>query len=163
MTIKISDLKQKEVRRTVTILLENGEVEKINIYNPTGEKRQEVLNLMNEYSEKEGENTSQELLKELIRKLTDLKVNKKDDIEDIISSPKGELLLVLREINEIKTELEYEFWVQKIMEINQATINILSARAIEKSNHLYELAQELETKNQNISELEEKLDNTLEG
>lgn len=128
--MKISDLKQKEIRKVVTVILEDNKVEQITIYNPVGEKRQEILAMMNDYSNKDTKKATQELTKEILRSLTDLKIYKKDNIEDIITSPKGELLMVLKEVNEIKTELEYEFWTQKIMEINQATINLLSVKAM---------------------------------
>lgn len=157
MAIKIADLKQKEVRKVITVMLENNKVEQVTIYNPLGEKRQEILEMMNDYSNKTELKDAQDLTKEILRSLTDLKIYKKDDIEDIISNPTGELLMVLREVNEIKTELEYEFWTQKMMELNRATINILTARAMEKSKHLYELSQELEVANENTSNLEEIL------
>lgn len=158
MAVKIADLKQKEVRKVIAVMFEDNRVEQVTVYNPIGEKRQEILAMMNEYSNKTTTKATQELTKEILKSLTDLKIYKKDDIEDIVSNPTGELLMVLKEVNEIKTELEYEFWTQKIMEINQATINILTAKAMEKSRHLYELSQELEATNENTDSLEEVLD-----
>lgn len=158
MAVKISELKQKEIRKIVTVMFDDNRVEKVTIYNPIGEKRQEILALMNKYSNLTTAKATQELTKEILKNLTDLKIYKKDDIEDIINNPTGELLIVLKEVNEIKTELEYEFWTYKMMEINQATINILTARAMEKSRHLHELSQELEVANSNTDDLEEILD-----
>lgn len=158
MAVKIADLKQKEVRKVIAVMFEDNRVEQVTVYNPIGEKRQEILAMMNEYSNKTTTKATQELTKEILKSLTDLKIYKKDDIEDIVSNPTGELLMVLKEVNEIKTELEYEFWTQKIMEINQATINILTAKAMEKSRHLYELSQELEATNENTDSLEEVLE-----
>lgn len=158
MAVKVADLKQKEVRKVITVMFEDNKVEQVTVYNPIGEKRQEILAMMNEYSNKTTAKATQELTKEILKSLTDLKIYKKDDIEDIISNPTGELLMVLKEVNEIKTELEYEFWTQKIMELNQATINILTAKAMEKSRHLHELSQELEVANENTDNLEEILD-----
>lgn len=156
--MKISDLKQDKVRKVITVTFEDSRVEQVTIYNPIGEKRQEILAMMNEYSNKDSETAAQELTKEILRKLTDLKIYKKDNIEKIMASPRGELLMVLKEVNEIKTELEYEFWTQKIMEINQATINLLSVKAMEKTRHLYELSEELDIANKNINKLEKEFE-----
>lgn len=154
MAIRIEDLKLKEVRKVISVTFEDNKTEQITIYNPLGEKRQAILELMSSYATKNTPNATQELTKEILKELTDLKVYKKNDIEDIVSNPRGELLMLLKEVNEIKTELEYEFWTRKIMEINQATINLLTAKAMEKATHLHELSQDLETQN----DLEEELD-----
>ena len=158
--MKISDLKQKEVRKVIAVMLDDNKVEQVTIYNPLGEKRKEILAMMSDYSNKTTVKDTQELTKEIIRQLTDLKVYKKDNIEDIINNPKGELLIILREINEIKTELEYEFLTQKMMEINQATINLLTARTLEKAKHLHELSLELETDG-NTDDLEKILNDIV--
>lgn len=163
MSVKIEELKQKEVRKVISVMFEDNRVEEITVYNPIGDKRKEILDMMNEYSKKDDKKSAENLTKEIIKSLTNLKVYKKDNIEDIINNPSGELLMVLKEVNEIKTELEYEFWTYKIMEINQATINILTAKAMEKSRHLYELSQELEISEDNLEDLEKGLEEDLEG
>lgn len=156
--MKITDLKQKEIRKVVTVMLDDNKTEQVTIYNLSGEKRQEMLTMMSEYANKDTKTATQELTKEILRNLTDLKIYKKDDIEDIVNNPRGELLIILKEVNEIKTELEYEFWTQKIMELNQATINLLSARAMEKTRRLYELTEELEVANKNTDDLEKEFE-----
>lgn len=162
MSVKIKDLKQNEVRKVISVMFDDNRVEQVTIYNPTGEKRKEILEMMNDYSNKEhSESLSEELTKNILKELTDLKIYKKDNIEEIINNPRGELLMVLKEVNEIKTELEYEFWTYKLMEINQATINLLSVQAMEKSRRLFELSEELEISTDNLTDLEDSLEEEL--
>lgn len=144
MAVKAGEMKLKEVRKRISVTFEDNRVEEIIIYNPLGDKRKKLLDMMNDYANKIDETVSQNLTKEIIKELTNIKVYKKDDIEAIINNPRGEFLMVLKEINEIKTELDYEFLTYKLMEINRATIELMSVQIMEKAKHLSDLSEELE-------------------
>lgn len=161
MAVKVGELKLNEVRKRIAVTFEDNRVEEIIVYNPLGEERKKFIDLMNDYANKVDEKSTQELTKEILKKLTNLKVYKKDDIEEIINNPRGEFLMVLKEINEIRTELEYEFLTYKLMEVNQATIELMSVQIMEKAKHLSDLSQELEAGKVTIEDVE--LDVSDEG
>jgi len=72
-----------------------------------------------------------------------------------------ELAMILREINEIYSYIEYEFIADSIMNINRATNDILIALAKEKSTYMAELTEELEFAHTPLDDLENELEDFM--
>lgn len=116
MAIKMSKLKQDKIRRTVYVTV-NGNQETINVFNPNGTDRAELLKFMEEKMEgTEGTNIQvggSELMNIVYRKLTDIEFETGDDVAELLEMPNEAILLVHHEIQEILQELMIELMIHR--------------------------------------------------
>ena len=101
MAIKMTKLKQDKIRRTVYVTV-NGNQETINVLNPSGEVRAELLKFMEEKMEgTDGtkiEVAGSDLMNIVYRKLTDIDFEESDDVSELLEMPSEAILLVHHEI-----------------------------------------------------------------
>ena len=116
MAIKMTKLKQDKIRRTVYVTV-NGNQETINVLNPTGTDRAELLRFMEEKMEgTDGtklEVAGSDLMNIVYRKLTDIDFEESDDVSELLEMPSEAILLVHHEIQEVLQELMIELMIHR--------------------------------------------------
>lgn len=146
MGVKLSQLKANKLRKEIKFYDEDNKIQTINIYNPLGNDREEILKKLEEISNN-GELDNVSLLDVyvyLIKSLTDIEIDDETAIYEILSSPNGTLILVQHEINEILNEMQVEYWMLKHAELNQTYQLLITQQALNKSEHIETLARELD-------------------
>lgn len=165
MAVKIKDLEQQKIRKKIQVQLENGEVDTITVYNAVGVKREQLINLIKRSGkivDNVENDVESDMLKEMVTILTDLKIHARNNFQEIIENPSVELSMVLREINEVYFQLQYEFLAIEIMKMNQGINIMMGGILAEKSRIFADLSQETESGNTNIEDLADELEKELE-
>ena len=144
MSIKLSDLKLPKVRKVIEHEV-NGEKKIITIFNPTGKKRNLLLQMLSAVDQTDEENTNviaDTLYKSLLRELVDIEVDMKSTLT-LDKYPTLALMEMNKELEEIMFELQYEYICEQIRRVNHATITAMSGILLGKTNKVNELIENL--------------------
>lgn len=144
MSAKLSDLKLPKVRKVIRCEID-GQVKLITIFNPTGKKRLQLLEMLSNVSkvdEKDTDKVANILYKTLLKELVDIEVDLKNTTI-LDKYPSITLMEMNKELEEIIFELQYEYITSQMRKVNQTIIAGMSGALINKTNKLNELIEEL--------------------
>lgn len=132
--VNIEDLKLNKIRRTIKVQKDGEELE-INIFNIIGQDR---IDFINKLKDSNNENDDlKEMFVEIFKKCTDLEIV--GDLEYILSNPTVELMQVQMEIQEIVHELQCEYMMSKVHELNQLETMLLVQLSMKKAERVENL------------------------
>lgn len=116
--MKISELKGNHLRNSFIFSID-GEIREVNVFNPTQEQREILLNRIKELSnnDKNDSEIAEELYTDILLNCTDLEID--EPIVDMLANPTGNLLLLMRDIIDIFNELQMEMLLNQYNAINE--------------------------------------------
>lgn len=144
MSAKISELKLQKVRRVIQYEF-NGEKRIITIFNPTGKKRLQLLEMLSSIDKVSNENVNDvadTLYRTLLKELVDIEVDMKK-LTTLDKYPSLALMEINKEIDEIIFELQYEYITGQIRRANQTIISAMSGVLINKTEKINDLLEDL--------------------
>ena len=144
MSAKLSDLKLPKVRKVIQCEV-NGEQKIITVFNPTGKKRVQLLEMLSsvdKVGKDDMENVADTLYKSLLKELVDIEVDM-DRVSILDKYPSLTLMEVNKEIEEIMFELQYEYITGQIRRANNTIISAMSGVLINKTEKINSLLEEL--------------------
>ena len=148
MSAKISELKLQKVRKVIQYEF-NGEKKIVTIFNPVGKKRVQLLEMLSSIDKTDKENVNKVadiLYKSLLKELVDIEVDLKNTTT-LDKYPSITLMEINRELEEIIFELQYEYIMGQMRNINNTIIAVMSGNLLNKTNKLNELIEELNKSN----------------
>lgn len=116
--MKISELKGNHLRNSFIFSIDD-EIREVNVFNPTQEQRELLLNRIKELSnnDKNDSEIAEELYIDILLNCTDLEID--EPIVDMLANPTGNLLLLMRDIIDIFNELQMEMLLNQYNAINE--------------------------------------------
>ena len=116
--MKISELKGNHLKNSFIFSIDD-EIREVNVFNPTQEQREILLNRIKELSnnDKNDSEIAEELYTDILLNCTDLEID--EPIIDILANPTGNLLLLMRDIIDIFNELQMEMLLNQYNAINE--------------------------------------------
>lgn len=116
--MKISELKGNHLRNSFIFSI-NDEIREVNVFNPTQEQREILLNKIKELTnnDKNDSEIAEELYTDILLNCTDLEID--EPIVDVLANPTGNLLLLMRDIVDIFNELQMEMLLNQYNAINE--------------------------------------------
>lgn len=116
--MKISELKGNHLRNSFIFSIDD-EIREVNVFNPTQEQREMLLNRIKELSnnDKNDSEIAEELYTDILLNCTDLEID--EPIVDMLANPTGNLLLLMRDIIDIFNELQMEMLLNQYNAINE--------------------------------------------
>lgn len=116
--MKISELKGNHLRNSFIFSIDD-EIREVNVFNPTQEQREILLNRIKELTnnDKNDSEIAEELYTDILLNCTDLEID--EPIIDILANPTGNLLLLMRDIIDIFNELQMEMLLNQYNVINE--------------------------------------------
>lgn len=116
--MKISELKGNHLRNSFIFSIDD-EIREVNVFNPTQEQRELLLNKIKELSnnDKNDSEIAEELYTDILLNCTDLEID--EPIVDMLANPTGNLLLLMRDIIDIFNELQMEMLLNQYNAINE--------------------------------------------
>lgn len=116
--MKISELKGNHLRNSFIFSIDD-EIREVNVFNPTQEQREILLNRIKELSnnDKNDSEIAEELYTDILLNCTDLEID--EPIIDMLANPTGNLLLLMRDIIDIFNELQMEMLLNQYNAINE--------------------------------------------
>lgn len=116
--MKISELKGNHLRNSFIFSI-NDEIREVNVFNPTQEQREILLNKIKELTnnDKNDSEIAEELYTDILLNCTDLEID--EPIVDVLANPTGNLLLLMRDIVDIFNELQMEMLLNQYNTINE--------------------------------------------
>lgn len=116
--MKISELKGNHLRNSFIFSIDD-EIREVNVFNPTQEQRELLLNRIKELSnnDKNDSEIAEELYTDILLNCTDLEID--EPIVDMLANPTGNLLLLMRDIIDIFNELQMEMLLNQYNAINE--------------------------------------------
>jgi len=140
--VDINELTLDITRKVIDIEID-GKIENIHIFNVLEENRVEVVNKLEKIQEMDI--TSEEMIEEMYRYLyhqfTDLQLG--GNIVSAINNPKMEMLQVRREMDAILDEIQYEYQLDHLNQLNQIRNAKLYELNLKKLVEIEELEKEL--------------------
>ena len=134
--VNLSNLKQKEIRKEITIDI-NGELQEINIFNPSAEYRVGLKEKINELMGQnlEGMALVEEIFTDVISEVTNIVIN--EDVIEVLNRPTADMLVVMQEVYDIINEISIECMMDSYQQLCQiemvsySKMNLLKAQKIE--------------------------------
>lgn len=116
--MKISELKGNHLRNSFIFSIDD-EIREVNVFNPTQEQREILLNKIKELTnnDKNDSEIAEELYTDILLNCTDLEID--EPIVNILANPTGNLLLLMRDIIDIFNELQMEMLLNQYNAINE--------------------------------------------
>lgn len=116
--MKISELKGNHLRNSFIFSIDD-EIREVNVFNPTQEQREILLNRIKELSnnDKNDSEIAEELYTDILLNCTDLEID--EPIVDMLANPTDNLLLLMRDIIDIFNELQMEMLLNQYNAINE--------------------------------------------
>ena len=116
--MKISELKGNHLRNSFIFSIDD-EIREVNVFNPTQEQREILLNRIKELTsnDKNDSEIAEELYTDILLNCTDLEID--EPIVNILANPTGNLLLLMRDIIDIFNELQMEMLLNQYNAINE--------------------------------------------
>ena len=115
--MKISELKGNHLRNSFIFSIDD-EIREVNVFNPTQEQREILLNRIKELSNNDkNDSIAEELYTDILLNCTDLEID--EPIVDMLANPTGNLLLLMRDIIDIFNELQMEMLLNQYNAINE--------------------------------------------
>ena len=116
--MKISELKGNHLRNSFIFSIDD-EIREVNVFNPTQEQREILLNRIKELTnnDKNDSEIAEELYTDILLNCTDLEID--EPIIDVLANPTGNLLLLMRDIIDIFNELQMEMLLNQYNAINE--------------------------------------------
>ena len=116
--MKISELKGNHLRNSFIFSIDD-EIREVNVFNPTQEQREILLNRIKELTnnDKNDSEIAEELYTDILLNCTDLEID--EPIVDMLANPTGNLLLLMRDIIDIFNELQMEMLLNQYNAINE--------------------------------------------
>lgn len=116
--MKLSELKGEHLRNSLLFNIDN-EVKEANIYNPTQEQREILINRIKELSDdgKKDSEIAEDLYTEILLTCTDIEVD--EPIIEVLANPTGDLLMLIQDIMDIYNELQMEMLLNQYNQLNE--------------------------------------------
>jgi len=144
MSAKLSDLKLPKVRKVIQYEVD-GQQKIITVFNPVGEKRLQLLEMLSAVDQVDNEDVNKvadTLYKSLLKELVDIEVDMKS-VSTLDKYPTLALMEMNKELEEILFELQYEYISGQMRRVNHTIIATMSGSLLARTNKLNELIDEL--------------------
>lgn len=155
MQVELKDLKGNLVRCIIPYKDDEGNEKQIEVYNITGERRKQVFDNLSKIADNINElgiNALEDYYIDLITEFTDVKLDK-TSIMEIMESPRLEWNILMKELNDMVYELQYEHMIQ-LMSENRALIMTGMAAQMEKELEVFN--NQIEKSNEMLKTGEDK-------
>ena len=158
--MKISELKGNHLRNSFIFSIDD-EIREVNVFNPTQEQREILLNRIKELSnnDKNDSEIAEELYTDILLNWTDLEID--EPIVDMLANPTGNLLLLMRDIIDIFNELQMEMLLNQYNAINELEKLQYTQLMILKSQKVDIIKKKAEKIQDEIDELKKDPENDL--
>lgn len=143
--VSINDLKLDIVRKVIPIDI-GGEKKYIHVFNAFDDHRKNVLVKLKEIQELDisGEEMVEETYKYLYHQFSDLNLD--GSITESIKNPSLEMLELRKEIDLILDEIQYEYQINQLLQLNNIRNTKLSELSISRIEEIKNLEKEIEDK-----------------
>ena len=137
MKAKLSELKLNKVRKVLKYEIDGVE-KQITIYNAIGKKRENLLKLFQVGSRIDDKDKAASMMYEsVLKELVDIDIDTKG-FKSMFKAPSMTLLELNHIIEEILHEIQYEFIVGQIRQLNATRLSAMTAVSMEKAKQLQE-------------------------
>ena len=137
MSAKLSELKLDKVRKTLKYEVDGIE-KQIVIYNAIGKKRENLLKMLQVGSRIDDKDKAASMMYEsILKELVEIDIDTKG-FKTMFKAPSITLLELNHIIEEILHEIQYEFIVGQIRQLNATRLSAMTAISMEKAKQLQE-------------------------
>lgn len=137
MEAKLSELKLNKVRKVLKYEIDGVE-KQITIYNAIGKKRENLLKLFQVGSRIDDKDKAASMMYEsVLKELVDIDIDTKG-FKSMFKAPSITLLELNHTIEEMLHEIQYEFIVGQIRQLNATRLSAMTAISMEKAKQLQE-------------------------
>lgn len=150
MSIKLSQLKQEEIKAKILVSTPEGDKE-IVIRNPLGETKQEIVNYVRARKD-EDDTYSTEIIMHLLNKLTNIDVDV-EEIDAILDNPSTIMIEVMKHLNDIVQDIVFEIITEQTIALSMVEKSMASKELTNKIEKLNKMVEEAKT---NLTAIEEK-------
>ena len=155
--IELKDLKAGTVRCIIPFKDDEGKDRQIEVYNVTGDRRQQIVEELAKIEKKSktmGVMALEDYYGDLVMEFTDIKLDK-TSIVTLLESPRLEMLILLNELNDMIYELQYE-QMMKLKGQNRALI--LNAMAAQSQKEIDVVMESIKKSNELLKKEDDKND-----
>ena len=150
MSIKLSQLKQEEIKAKILVSTPEGDKE-IVIRNPLGETKQELVNYVRA-RKGEDDTYSTEIIIHLLTKLTNIDVDV-EQIDAILDNPSTIMIEVMKHLNDIVQDIVFEIITEQTIALSMVEKSMASKELTNKIEKLNKMVEEAKN---NLVAIEEK-------
>ena len=137
MSAKLSELKLDKIRKTLKYEVDGIE-KQIVIYNAIGKKRENLLKMLQVGSRIDDKDKAASMMYEsILKELVEIDIDTKG-FKTMFKAPSITLLELNHIIEEILHEIQYEFIVGQIRQLNATRLSAMTAISMEKAKQLQE-------------------------
>ena len=137
MSAKLSELKLDKVRKTLKYEVDGIE-KQIVIYNAIGKKRENLLKMLQVGSRIDDKDKAASMMYEsILKELVEIDIDTKG-FKTMFKAPSITLLELNHTIEEMLHEIQYEFIVGQIRQLNATRLSAMTAISMEKAKQLQE-------------------------
>ena len=148
--VKLNELKGGLIRCIIPYKTNDGKEKQIEVYNIEGERRKQVLEKLNEMTDKVndfGELALDDYYAELISEFTDVELDKTNIVE-IIKNPSLPFLILKQELDSMIYELQYEYMSELIA---QSRLLMITGMEKQMEKELEVFTKQIENSNKMIN------------
>ena len=141
--VKISELRQTEIRTKFNYIGTDNEEHEVIIYNPTPEVRAKLLEVVGNNIDENSEMfvTGEEMLKIVIPLLTNIEIDV-DDIQEVLDNPTKVLMMANVEIQTIINEIAMEITLANRLEYEQMLLTLEQVKGLNMIQYIKMKADE---------------------
>ena len=138
MSVKLSQLKQEEIRGTVKV----GR-NKIKVFNPTNEVKKQIIEFIRQSQEDNSEIEADKLFSYLLSTLTNIEMDI-TEVVDVIASPSKHMVEVIGYLNDIIQDIIYEMLLEQKMSLSMVEKTMMGKEITEKVEKINSMIKEVE-------------------
>lgn len=138
MSVKLSQLKQEELRGTVKV----GR-NKIKVFNPTNEVKKQIIEFIRQSQEDNSEIEADKLFSYLLSTLTNIEMDI-TEVVDVIASPSKHMVEVIGYLNDIIQDIIYEMLLEQKMSLSMVEKTMMGKEITEKVEKINSMIKEVE-------------------
>lgn len=141
--VKISELRQTEIRTKFNYIGIDNEEHEVIIYNPTPESRQRLLDIVGKNIESGSDMvvTGEEMLREVFTMLTNIEVDV-ENIQEVLDNPTKVLMMANVEVQTIINEIVMEITLENRLEYEQMLVTLEQVKGLNMIQYIKMKADE---------------------
>lgn len=139
MSVKLSQLKQEEIKARILVSTPDGEKEII-IKNPLGTLKEEIVDFVRA-NQGDDDKASSNVIAHLLTNLTNIEVDV-DEIDSILDNPSVIMIEVMKHLNDIVQEIVYEIITEQTMALSMVEKTIAGKELTDKIEKINKMVEE---------------------
>lgn len=141
--VKISELRQTEIRTKFNYIGADKAEHEVIIYNPTPEARQKLLDIVGKNMDEDSDMfvTGEEMLRMIFPMLTNIEIDV-DDIQEVLDNPTKVLMMANVEIQTIINEIVMEITLASRLEYEQMLVTLEQVKGLNMIQYIKMKADE---------------------